>query len=363
VKGAIATRGISLVLNNSVNVPTNWIGHCRHEFPFDSMKHSSFCKLGQPARRATTDQTARAFSKLVWATMLVCQLGASGGCRAIGGIGESRQSLDARRLSRQGMQAMHHGKWNDAEQLFSNALAVSDADDRAHRGLAEAYWKRGQRVLAIEHMEKAVKLSAGDPRLVGRLGEMYLQDGRLADAERQSEIALASARDSPEIWVLRGDCLRQRGADEEALAAYHRALALQPDYVDAKLHVAELYLNSNQYDRLLATLDQIDLVGDESLSPPRVHMLRGIAMRNLNRPDLAAKHFAKAAQSAPTMAEPHLQIAAIALEKGRPRLASESIARAARLDRQLVESSGWMAYLLTPEQLVAQEAEADTEFR
>lgn len=295
--------------------------------------------------------------------LILCLSGTLAGCRSIGGLGESRQSLAARKLSRQGLQAMHQGQWNDAERLFGQALTVSDDDDRAHRGLAEAYWKRGQKASAIEHMEKAVELSASDPRLVGRLGEMYLELGQLSDAEKQSEIALASQRDSAEIWTLRGNCLHQKGNDEEALAAYHRALAIQPDYVDAKLQVAELYLASNQYDRILATLDQFDPVGDESATPTRVHMLRGIAMRNLDRMDLAIKHFAKAAESDPERAEPHLQIAAIELEKGRPRLASESIARAIQRDRVLVETSGWNAYLLSPEQMVAQEAESTTELR
>ena len=325
------------------------------------MKPAKSNKPRVQAKPATTNRAAVTVGRLVWASLLAIQLYVLGGCRAMGQIGESRQSLTARKISRQGMQAMHDGKWDDAEQLFSDALEVSEADDRAHRGIAESYWKREQRALAIEHMEKAVNLSAGDPRLVGRLGEMYLQDDRLADAEEQCEIALASTRDLPEIWALRGDCLRQKGGHEAALAAYHRALALQPDLVDAKLQIAELYLNSNQYDRLLATIDQIDPVGDESMAPTRVHMLRGIAMRNLKRPDLAAKHFAKAAESDPARAEPHLQIAAIELEKGRPKRASEAVGRAIALDRELVVSSGWTAHLLTPEQLVAQEAESSPE--
>ena len=299
----------------------------------------------------------------VGASLTLLTVSISAGCRSIGRIRESRQSVDARKLSRQGMQELHRGRWNEAEQLFGNALTVSDSDDRAHRGIAEAYWNRDQRDLAIKHMEKAVQLSAGDPRLVGRLGEMYLHEDRLEKAEEQSKIALASERDSPEIWALRGDCLRRRGAHEEALAAYHRALALQPDFATAKLHVAELYLDSNQYDRLLATLDQIDAAGDGSRAPTRVHMLRGIAMRNLNRPELAAKHFARAAESDPERAEPHLQIAAIELEKGRPERASESVARAMDLDRQLVETSGWSEYLLSPVQLVARESAAENSIR
>ncbi len=284
-----------------------------------------------------------------------------GGCRTIRRIGEDRQSLSARKLSRQGIQAMHHGQWANAERLFVDALALSDADDRAHRGLSEAYWYRGDKSLAVEHMQKAVQLSAGDPRLIGRLGQMYLDLGRLADAEQQCELALAGERESADIWALRGDCLLARGNGDKALAAYHRALALHRDFARVKLQIAELYLKNNQYDRLLATLDQIDSVGDEANIPHRVHMLRGIAMRNLGQPALAAKHFAKAAERDPTRAEPLLQIAAIELENGRPDLASLAVARAMQCDRGLVQASGWDAYLLPTEQVLASNAEDEVQ--
>lgn len=270
---------------------------------------------------------------------------ASGGCRAISRIGESNQSLTARKLSRQGLQAMHHGQWNAAEQLFSDALAVSDIDDRAHRGISEAYWKRGQKDAAIKHMERAVELSAKDPKLVGRLGQMYLDVGRAMDAEHQSLIAVESERDSAEIWALRGDCLRTRGTHQEALAAYHRALALQPDYAEVKLRVAEIYLGENRYDRLLATLDQFNPDGDETETPARVHMLRGIAMKNLGRDERAIKHFVNASQRDPSIAEPHLQIAAINLKNQQPREANSRIQTAFDLNPSMVRATGWAAYL------------------
>ena len=258
------------------------------------------------------------------------------GCRAISRIGESGQSLASRKLSRQGIQHIHEGNWSSAERLFSQALAISDDDDRAHRGIAEAYWNRGQKDAAIKHMQRAVELSANDPRLVGRLGEMYLDVGRETEAELQSLIAVENERESAEIWALRGDCLRRRQLPADALAAYHRALAIQPDSISVKLRVAELYLAGGQHDRVLATLDQLDSSGDESTIPSRVHLLRGIAMRNLQQNQQAKKHFAKAIQHADATAEPHLQLAAIALESNQIELAADHVVQASKLNPDLV---------------------------
>ena len=129
------------------------------------------------------------------------------GCRAIQSFGDSSQSITARGLSGQGFQAMYEGDWATAESLFLNAVELSEGDDRAHWGLAESYWNRGDRELAIQQMQRAVELSAGDPKLVQRLGRMHLELGRIDEADDHSQWALESDRQSAEAWALKGDCL------------------------------------------------------------------------------------------------------------------------------------------------------------
>jgi Tfp pilus assembly protein PilF len=238
------------------------------------------------------------------------------GCRAIRRIGDSRQSITARRLSGQGFQAMRDGQWSTAETLFSDALHVSDTDDRAHWGLAETYWKRSEKDLAIEHMEQAVRLSAGDPKLVRRLGRMYLELGRLEEANEQSRWAIESKRDVAEAWALRGDCLGAAGEADEALAAYHRALALQPNYPEVQLQAAEIYREQGRYDRLLATLDSLQDGAGAEYAPARVDLLQGVAMRQLGHCEEARRCFVRAAAKDKEDATPHQQLASLAMERG-----------------------------------------------
>jgi len=239
------------------------------------------------------------------------------GCRAISQYGESKQSIAARRLSRQGLEAMHAGQWDVAEGLFSNALELTAADDRAHWGLAESLWQRGEQQAALKHMEEAVRLSASDPRLMRRLGKMYLDLDRVDDADRQSLAALQADRKSAEVWGLRGDCLMKVGDHAGALAAYHQALALQPDYPDVQLQVAELYRQEGRYDRLLATIDRLqDTIGSDGVCPARAHMLRGVALHQLQRHGDAQRCFLEAIATDPDNPEPHLHLAALFLEQG-----------------------------------------------
>lgn len=212
---------------------------------------------------------------------------------------------------------MHAGQWDVAEDLFSDALELTAADDRAHWGLAESLWQRGEKQAALKHMEEAVRLSASDPRLMRRLGKMYLDLDRVADADRQSLAALQADRQSAEVWGLRGDCLVKLGDLDGALAAYHQALALQPDFPDVQLEIAELYRQQGRYDRLLATIDRLqDTIGESDVCPARAHMLRGIALHQLQRYGDAQRCFQDAIASDPNNPEPHLHLASLLLEQG-----------------------------------------------
>ena len=263
------------------------------------------------------------------------------GCRAIRSIRKNEGSLAARRMSRQGMQAMRDGRWNTAEKLFSEALAESEFDDRAHRGLAESLWQRNQRDAAIDHMEHAIRLSAGEPKLIERLGRMYLDVGRLDDAYAQSVKALQGNRYSAAAWALRGDCLFQQGQLDGSLAAYHRALAIQPDYAEVQLQAAEIYRSQGRYDRVIATLDRMqeNIIADSI--PSRALMLRGIAMQKLSRGQEAMQCFQRAINRDPKSAEPHLMIASLCLEENDLKAARSAVQQAARLDPKAVQEGRW----------------------
>ncbi len=293
---------------------------------------------------------------LLASSCLLAALGGLTGCRAIGRFGDSRQSIAARRLSGQGFQAMHDGQWEIAEKLFSDALEVSKADDRAHWGLAESYWKRGDTELAVAHMEQAVRLSAGDPKFVQRLGRMYLELGRLEDADSHSLWALESTRDSAEAWALRGDCLKAAGEPDDALAAYHRALALQPDYAEVQLQAANIYLAQGRFDRLLATLDCLqDDVGVDG-APSEVDILQGIAMRELGRHEEARRCFARASTKDAGDVTPHLEMAELALEQGQVASARAALETAIHLDPESIEETAWMKQLQERHARVARES-------
>lgn len=254
------------------------------------------------------------------------------GCRAIRRFGEGRHAIAARRLSGQGFEAMHQGQWEDAESLFGDALRVSKSDDRAHWGMAEACWQRDQHATAVEHMNQAVRLSAGDPKFVRRLGRMYFELGDLERADQHAQWALRTDRNSAQGWALRGDCLKANGDDAAALASYHRALAYQPDYPEVQIAAAEIYHGQNRYDRCLATIDRLHDGMNVMETPTSVDMLQGIAMRELGRDDEAKQCFLRATRKSPDDPAPHLELASLRLKLGQVDAARSALETAMRLD-------------------------------
>lgn len=304
----------------------------------------------QPNQHGETPHRETRYRRWVWITLAAMALVSfSSGCRAIVKFGESRQSVTARRLSRQGLTAARQGDWQSAETLFSEALDVSGNNDAAHRGLAETLWQRGQTEDAIEHLKQAVQLSAGDPKHLQRLGRMYLELGRVDEAERQCEIALQSERNWSAVWALKGDCEAAQGRPVAALGAYHRALSLQPDYPYAQIQAAELYHQQGRHDRLLATLDRLgpgsaaeNRQADGVLVAGRADWLRGIAMRNLGRHDEANQYLVAAARKNPTDVSARLQLASEAIAAGQTSDAQAWLSQAIEIDPEAVAASGWV---------------------
>ena len=279
---------------------------------------------------------------------------------------QQQKLIDARRHSGLGFQKIHNGSWEDAEKLFTQALDKSENDERAHWGLAEAHWNRDKRALAVEHMEQAVRLSAGDPKMVQRVGQMYLDMGRLEEAKTHSLWALESERDSAEAWALYGDCLRAAAgvtdpdhpALQPALAAYHRALALQPDYPKVQQTAAEIYLQQKRYDRVLATLDRLHDTHGVDAASPRVDFLRGIALSQEGRTDDAKVSFRRAIAKDGSVPEPLLELAALELEDGQVERARSALEQASEVAPELFKDGVLIAELQTAKQQTAKQQTA-----
>lgn len=133
------------------------------------------------------------------------------------------------------------------------AFAVGPGSDGGSVGFEHADTSPGQRAIAQYRMgqgrlesAQAVRLEIAEARAAGdqaRLLELEHQLGRRYDrAERAFRKALEHDDGLFQAWSSLGYTLRRVGRYDEALAAYDRAIALEPRYAEAVEYRAEAYL-------------------------------------------------------------------------------------------------------------------------
>jgi tetratricopeptide (TPR) repeat protein len=207
----------------------------------------------------------------------------SGGCGLLAKRPSADNLVASRQLSLRGLEAVDRQRWDQAEDLFAQAVATCPLDERAQRQYALALWRNGRQPTAIEHMREAVRLSGGSQALVVQLGHMYLEQGNLAEAQRQADLALSADRKLAPAWALQGEVHRAAGRQQEALASFHRALSYQEHYPEVQIAVAEIYRQLDRPQRALATLTALADEYPPGEEPPKVLYLEGLALKRLGR--------------------------------------------------------------------------------
>lgn len=106
--------------------------------------------------------------------------------------------------------------------------------------------------MGYELFEKAQKLEMTGAGLKGSRARDNQQAVQKAYEEARERFRTASSADAnmKEAWNLLGYTSRRLGDYEESLAAYDKALALQPDYPEAIEYRAELFLLTGRLDQV-----------------------------------------------------------------------------------------------------------------
>jgi tetratricopeptide (TPR) repeat protein len=238
------------------------------------------------------------------------------GCRTFGKQPVAENVVEARQMSRRGLDALERGNHAEAEKAFADAIARCPVDERARCHYAELLWQRGERGAAVKQLEEAVRLSGGDAALHVRLGQMQFQRGDAAAAQACAARAVAADRRLAEAWALLGDTQRAAHETEAALATYHRALALRDFYPAVQLAVADIYRTQRKPQRALATLAALEDRYPAGQAPPDLFAAQGQALQDLGRFGDAALAFRTAIERGGPSAELHYAVAEALLHSG-----------------------------------------------
>jgi tetratricopeptide (TPR) repeat protein len=193
------------------------------------------------------------------------------GCRWTGLYDPVPATLTAsRKLSSEGNELLERKQPVEAEAKLAEAARTCPSDCDARRYYAEALWLRNARPQAVAQLEEACRLSPESDLRV-RLAEMYLEMGRLDEAERNVEQVLGRNFKLAAAWRVRGRVLRATGdrllaagdrdqaqrAYAQALADLHRAAGCDPSDRQVIGETAAVYRSLGQPQRALESMQSL----------------------------------------------------------------------------------------------------------
>ncbi len=122
------------------------------------------------------------------------------------------------------------GDLDGAAALYRGLLSAPGAQvERLHFVLGLLCEQRGDKIMALDHYDQAVKAGFVSPVLAANRAELLRRAGRLGEALAAYDLAIALGQQGADLHHARGVVLAALGRPQDALTAYDTAIALQPD--------------------------------------------------------------------------------------------------------------------------------------
>lgn len=149
-----------------------------------------------------------------------------------------------------GRELLHAGKYTEAENVLKNALIPDPANVKVLSILGTVYYRKGDRMLAYQYWNEALKISPGDP-ILRNLIKALEQDRFKSGTLYHMDIQTADHAKPWEQHYVKGQNLYIKGAYREAVGELTEAINLRPD--DPKIYfvLGAAYLKMNNRDQAI----------------------------------------------------------------------------------------------------------------
>ena len=256
------------------------------------------------------------------------------------------------------------GALESAVMLFGQALREDSTYAPALAGLCEATWEQFRRAndpaladSAVAYCQQAANLADNEPTTLVSLSGIYLQSGEAARAEQTARRALELEPDDANGFRWLGRALEAQGRQDEALAAYQRAIAIRPDVWLYREEAATLLFYDSRLDEARPYLDEVIRLSPDNY---RGYLAYGAGHLLANQLDDARTRFEESIARRPT-ATAYRNLGYVALLEGRYDDAIIRLDQALELSATDWMSSRWLGHALhwTGRETAAQEAWSD----
>ena len=180
----------------------------------------------------------------------------------------------------------------EAERLLKQATSVAPDYPDAKVSLALTFFSQGRLDDALTTLDRVI---AAHPKMIvaaATKADMLAQTGSYDAAAETYGKLLSTVGDNPEVWLWYGHLLKTMGRQSEAVAAYRRATALDPELAEAWWSLAELKANKVEAEDLAMMQRSLD----RSVAPAKrlyLHFALGKALEDRQEWEASFRHYAE----------------------------------------------------------------------
>jgi len=161
-----------------------------------------------------------------------------------------------RQLLEQALSYHRSGQWQQAEQLYRQAINSNPYQPDAWHLFGILAHQLGDHKTAIELIKQAISLSPNQADYHNSLGEAYRQDGQLESAIESYRCCLALKPDYAEVWMNLGLAYQSNNDRSGAISAYENAIKLKGNLRVALNNLGVLYRQTEEYEKAIGVLNQ-----------------------------------------------------------------------------------------------------------
>jgi Flp pilus assembly protein TadD len=165
-------------------------------------------------------------------------------------------------LNMQGYMAQMSGSLAEARRLYEKALTLNSQSGTVHNMLGTLAEAEGNFKEAEREFRLSISLEPGDQERRGNLGLALLNQGKVEESLTEFETAVSAAGEEQFKWQTHlATALHTLERFDEALVAYLKALALNPEYPLVHYNLACLYAQMGRKAHAVEELKEAERTG------------------------------------------------------------------------------------------------------
>jgi len=194
--------------------------------------------------------------------------------------------------------------WEQAEAYYQKTLELIPNEPQLHHKLATLYQQEENYPEAIAEFKKTIEINPDYYISYNNLAGCYLALHQPEEAVKLYREAILHAEDPGRyhFYFHLGLALLVSNQIKGAKAAFLIESALNPDFVDARLDLGNIYLLENNFERAIEEYQQVLVIQPDQ---PEAHYNLGQIFLSLNQSQLAFKHFQRYVELKPDSGPGH----------------------------------------------------------